>query len=241
MCSLVHDGAAGELVPVVVLVGFPLVALIALPLVVGFLLSLVADLALLRVLVGTLYFLFNQFPVMITGSRNDQIGQLSIVGVKILMADRALIVCLHAVLATGGGNLSDQVAVLVTGLNNYIIFVGDLILAISIPIEITTSLAFPIFLVARFGAGSRLGGNLFQVVGVRGRRHAAGDGNRGRCFQIGILHDPYRTAFGLCNFKRSEAKCRSAGCLCLQCSIDDGDACHLNSVVDVGSIGCQFT
>ena len=92
------------------------------------------------------------------------------------MADRALIVCLHAVLAAGGGNLSDQVAVLVTGLNNYIIFVGDLILAISIPIEITTSLAFPIFLVARFGAGSRLGVHLFQVVGVRGRRHAAGDG-----------------------------------------------------------------
>ena len=178
MCSLVHNGAAAELVPVVVLVGFPLVALIALPLVVGFLLSLVADLALLRVLVGTLYFLFNQFPVMITGSRNDQIGQLSIVGVKILMADRALIVCLHAVLATGGGNLSDQVAVLVTSLADDLIFVGDLILAISIPIEITTSLAFPIFLVARFGAGSRLGGNLFQVVGVRGRRHAAGDGER---------------------------------------------------------------
>ena len=179
MRSLIHDGAAGELVPVVVIIGCPFDWIIAGPLVVGFLLSHAADLALLRVRGGTLYLFFDQIPDMLTGSGNDQIGQLSIVGVKILMADRALIVCLHAVLTAGGGNLRNQVTVLVAGLDDGIFLVGDLLCASGILIQLAAGriAALVVFNVAVLGAGSSLGVHLFQVVGVRGRCHAAGDGD----------------------------------------------------------------
>ena len=182
MCSLVHDGAAGELVPVVVIIGCPFDWIIAGPLVVGFLLSHAADLALLRVRGGTLYLFFDQIPDMLTGSGNDQIGQLSIVGVKILMADRALIVCLHAVLTAGGGNLSDQVAVLVTGLDDGIGLVGDLRRGVRILVQLAAG-ASPVLDIAVLGAGSSLGVGLGQcgrVAGVHGRCHATGDGESRR-------------------------------------------------------------
>ena len=178
MRSLVHDGAAGELVPVVVIIGCPFDWIIAGPLVVGFLLSHAADLALLRVRGGILYFFFDQLPDMITGSGNDQIGQLIKIGVEIFMADRALIVCLHAVLAAGGGNLSNQVTVLVTGLDDGIVL-GDLLCASGILIQLAAGriATLVVLNVAVLGAGSSLGVHLFQVVGVRGRCHARFNSN----------------------------------------------------------------
>ena len=185
MCSLVHDGAAGELVPVVSPIALPLVvAHIAGAVSMRLVLFLAADAALDGMIrCAFLIAANNQYPLM-PGGRDRYFFD------RRLFTNSTIVVEI-IIIATGTkpvGNTTVFVAgrllggiglqISMPGLDNDI-GLGDLLRASGILVQLAAVriAALIVLNVAVLGAGSSLGRNLGQGAGVRGRCHARFNSN----------------------------------------------------------------